>query len=78
MYLVFLRLRRRVGWPRAAKNWIWKNGQRTMRDAGIGQCLRVVSGALIYTFIWKTELRARLQTELQTEAPRPAEKQGMG
>jgi hypothetical protein len=33
MFLVFLRLRRRVGWPRDAKNWIWKNGQRTMRDA---------------------------------------------
>ncbi|CAB3785509.1 hypothetical protein LMG28690_02038 [Paraburkholderia caffeinilytica] len=33
MYLLFLRLQRRVDRPRAAKNWIWDNGRRSTHDA---------------------------------------------
>lgn len=78
MYLVFLRLRRRVGWPRGAKNWIWKNAQRTMRGAHIGLCLRIVNGAFIYTFIWKLNcaLICKLGCKLRRENQQ--KNQGMG
>ncbi|SIO68813.1 hypothetical protein SAMN05444172_5091 [Burkholderia sp. GAS332] len=78
MYLVFLRLRRRVGWPCGAKNWIWKNAQRTMRGTRFGLCLRIVHGAFIYTFIWKPSgaLICKLGCKLRRENQQ--KNQGMG
>jgi hypothetical protein len=74
MYLVFLRLRRRVGWPCGAKNWIWKNAQRTMRGTRFGLCLRIVHGA----FIWKLSgaLICTLGCKLRRENQQ--KNQGMG